>query len=239
MKYACYCMTRNMYFKTIPAIRSLLINSDVDKVFLIIEDDTIDLELWYETPFSQAPYIEYINVSGQTFFPRGSPNFNSRWTYMVMMRTALPFLLPGVDKILSLDCDTIVDGDISDLWDIDITNDYYAAVREPSTSQRKGFTSCNMGVAMFNLEKLRDGMAEKVIRELNTTHHQFKEQDVLNDFCHPYIKELDSRYNACRFTSTTDTPLIHHFAAERNWHNKPLVKKYLFEVIPPERLRSF
>ena len=39
MKYAAYCITRNLYHDVIPSLKSLLIHTDVDEVFLVIEDD--------------------------------------------------------------------------------------------------------------------------------------------------------------------------------------------------------
>ena len=41
---------------------------------------------------------------------------NSSFTYLAMMRAALAKLFPDIDRILSLDVDTIIDQNISDLW---------------------------------------------------------------------------------------------------------------------------
>ena len=38
MKAACYIMTRNVYKDIVPSLKSLLINSDVDKVYILAED---------------------------------------------------------------------------------------------------------------------------------------------------------------------------------------------------------
>ena len=45
MKAAVYCATRNLYLDLIPAVKSLLANSDVDRVYLLIEDDAFPEEL--------------------------------------------------------------------------------------------------------------------------------------------------------------------------------------------------
>ena len=55
MKAAVYCGTRNLYKIMYTAAKSLLIHSDVDKIYFLIEDDKIGFELPQE--------IECINIS--------------------------------------------------------------------------------------------------------------------------------------------------------------------------------
>ena len=162
MKAACYCGTRNLYGDMIPAVKSLLANSDVSRVFLLIEDD----EFPYEVPSCVIP----INVSNQDYFIRDGPNYNTPWTYMVLIRAALHRVFTGIDKILSLDVDTIVADDISDLWDIDLDDYYIAAVKEPLKSRNRTYINC--GVMMMNLAKLRsDGKGDELIDALNTNRY--------------------------------------------------------------------
>ena len=123
MKAAVYCGTRNTYDDMLPAIKSLVSHSDVDKIYLLIEDDVFPHEL--------PDYVETINVSGQEYFTKDGPNYNNGWTYMVLMRAALHRVFLEHDTILSLDIDTIVAKDIFELWDYDIEDCYLAAVKEP------------------------------------------------------------------------------------------------------------
>lgn len=39
LRVAAYCGTRNLYKDMVPAFKSLLINSNVDIIYLLIEDD--------------------------------------------------------------------------------------------------------------------------------------------------------------------------------------------------------
>ena len=127
MKAAAYCATRNLYHDLIPSIKSLLLHSDVEKIYLLIEDD--------DFPEYLPPECKCINVSQQKYFIPGGPNWNRKWTWMVLMRCALSKILPpDLDRVLSLDADTIVEMDISDLWDLDLTGWYLAAAREPLKS---------------------------------------------------------------------------------------------------------
>ena len=217
MKAAVYTGTRNYYPYMIPAVKSLLAHSDVDEVYLLIEDDVF--------PYKLNEKVKTINVSDQEYF-RDGPNMNSRFTYMAMMRAALAFVFPSYDRILSLDCDTIVDQDISDLWDLPIEDCYFSASPEYHKTTRD-FMYCNVGVTLFNLAKLRDGKAQEVIDRINTEHFDFVEQDAFNYLCQSFIYPMDGDYNACTWTTHTDHPKIYHFAGYRDWMGFPEVQKYL------------
>ena len=142
MKYAVYTGTKNLYYDMIPAVKSMLINSDVDKIYLLIEDDKFPIELPKE--------VECINVSGQTYFKPDGPIMKSQFSYMALMRAALPKVFPDLDTILSLDVDTIVDKDISDIWDIPLGDKYYFAAAPEVKRSENGFVYTNAGVTLFN-----------------------------------------------------------------------------------------
>lgn len=217
MKAACYCGTRNLYGDMIPAVKSLLCNSNVDKVFLLIEDD--------EFPYTLPNCVEIINVSNQAYFKREGPNFNSPWTYMVLMRAALHRVFPDLDKILSLDIDTIVAKDISELWDIPVNDYYLAGAIEPAKSQYRTYINC--GVMMLNLKKLREsGKGDELVDALNVRRYGFNEQDCIAEQCQGGILEIPSIYNANNYTEPTTQPKIVHFAAIRQYQNHPLVEMY-------------
>ena len=50
---------------------------------------------------------------------------------MVLLRVVFTKIFPHLDKILTIDNDTIVKHNISELWDIDMTNYYFAGATEP------------------------------------------------------------------------------------------------------------
>ena len=214
---ACYCMTRNIYHKVRPSLNSLLKNTNVDHVYLIAEDDSVG--------FTLPDNVSVINVADQTWFDKDGPNYNCRWTYMCLMRIALCHVLPEEKRILSLDLDTIVAENIDDLWDVPIDDFYLAGVREPAKSGSGLYV--NGGVVLWNLEKMRDGMADRIIRELNTIRYAFPEQDAMNKFCRGNMYELSSSYNVTRYTTKTAYPRIYHYAATPGWYEmNPMVQLY-------------
>ena len=218
MKAAVYTGTRNTYENMVIAAKSLLIHSDVDVIYCLIEDD--------DFPFEYPSEIKCINVSNQTYFPETGASYNNNWTYMVLLRAALTKFFPDLDTILSLDIDTIIDDNISELWDYDVTDYYLAAVKEIHKS-KPNFMYINMGVVLFNLKKMReDHMDDRIIHELNTVKHPFNEQDVINIFCQGKVLELPSMYNVNNYTTPTTTRKILHFAAVKNWKTLPIITYY-------------
>lgn len=221
MKAAVYSGTRNVYQDMIPSMKSLLIHSDVDKVYFLIEDD--------EFPYELPPEVECINVSNQKWFDIDGPNINNRCSYMVLLRAAFTKIFPNLDKILSVDNDIIINENISELWDIDLGNNYFAGVVEPRKSN-KDFKYINFGFIMYNLNQLRnDKQDDKIISDLNTYYYAESEQSCYNQNCQNRILELPSTYNCNWYTLKTNNATqskVRHFAFTGKWQETPLVKKY-------------
>ena len=217
MRTAVYNGTRKVYDQMHYAINSMLANKGADRIVVLIEDD--------EFPYPLNEKCRVINVSDQQWIKKSSPNYSGHWTWMVMMRACLTKILPVTDIALSMDCDAIVDGDISELWNQDLSGYYLAACMEPEKSKQEPYFQ--MGVVLFNLKQLReDGMDDRIIHALNTKAYGFTEQDCINELCKGRILEMDSSYNCNRFTKPAQDPRIIHYAAEWGWERKELAQKY-------------
>lgn len=192
----------------------MLINGKPDVIYLLIEDDEFPLK---------HEKIKVINVSGQQWFAY-APNTETRYTYMTLMRLALCKYLKEA-RALSIDPDCIVDGDISELWNLDIKDYYCAGGREPDKSWDGIYV--NGGVILFNLKKLKaDGKADEMIEELNKKPYGFPDQDVLNIFCKGKILEFDPKFNCHTWSIPVDKPVIVHYAGMQHWAHLPLCEKY-------------
>lgn len=224
MKTAVYSGTRNLYSSMETAAKSLTYNSSVDKIYFLIEDDTF--------PSKLPPHIETINVSDQAYFPKTGANFKTHFTYMSLLRVCYSKLFPDLDKILQLDVDTIVVDNVDSLWDIDMTKKYFAAVEEKlSTFKPYGSKYYNIGVAMFNLDYIREKKVDDhLIAFLNETEVPYIDQDAWNKFSSA-IKTvpIDIRFNESFVTGYTDEPAIIHFAGFKEWQTNPRVcrREYL------------
>lgn len=219
MRAAVYSGTRNLYPGMVTAAKSLVHNSNVEEVFFLIEDDKFPEEL--------PSQIKTINVSGQGFFQKTGANFKTPFTYMSLLRVCYTKLFPDIDKILQLDVDTVVVDDISDLWDIDLKNKWFAAVEEEhSTYKPFGPKYYNIGVAMFNLDQIRkDQVDEKLIYYLNTVTTPYIDQDAWNRYGIGKDVKLPSRYNESIVTAYSETPAIVHYAGFKDWQNSDRVPR--------------
>lgn len=220
LKHAAYCGTRNIYGDMETAAKSLVANSDVDVVHFLIEDA--------EFPCPLPDIIECHDVSGQEWFDRDGPNMSSGFTYMAMMRLALCHVLPDVDKVLSLDADTVCMGDVSSIWDMSI-DDCYLSASEEWHKSGNGLLYCNFGVVLYNLAKLRDGKADECIEVLNCRKYTWCEQDVGNYLCQGRIHAMPSEYNSNWWTdrNAPGARIVHFAGVKRaDWEHRPEVEKY-------------
>lgn len=221
MKAAVYCGTQNVYEDMIPSMKSLLIHSDVDKIYFLIEDD--------EFPYELPPEVECINVSNQTWFSADGPNMKNRCSYMVLLRAAFPKIFSNLDKILSVDNDIIINENISHLWDIDLEDNYFAGVAEPRKTT-ENFKYINFGFIMYNLKQLREEKKDnQIISDLNTYYYTDAEQDCYNLNCQGRILEWPSTYNCNWYTLETNNAAqakVRHYAFTTNWQKLALVNKY-------------
>ena len=229
-KVAVYSGTRNVYPQMYVSLKSLLLNTEMDRVYLMIEDD--------EFPYPIPETVRIANVSKQEFFLPGSPNFNTPYSYMELLRCAMGFIFQTEKVVLWLDIDTIIDNDISDLFETDMRGFYYAGCMEPQKS-RGIFTYVNSGVLLCNLELLRDTHKEvEMIGFLNQYKFTWPGQDVINLLCQGGIRPISSEYNGCSWTIPCTRPRIIHYAAipAKEYMNEWAYKKYEQIELPLEEV---
>ena len=192
--------TRDWYHRMTLSLKSLLRYTYLDKVYLMIEDDFF--------PEPLPPFVQCVNVSNQEYFPENGPNYKSIYSYMVLLRAALPLMFLEIDIALCIDADTLTSGDIGAIWDTDMSDKYLAAVKELNVLHGKDYYNC--GVMLMNFANMRhDYVPEQAIARLNEKYYRWKEQDVLNDFCRNRIADLPNKYNhAHGVTAKFDDPFI-------------------------------
>lgn len=218
-----YCGTFDVYMNMVASVKSLLCRTPVDKVYFLIEDDVF--------PYELPDIVECINVKNQQYFPPDGPNFDNSWTWMCMIRAAFPEMFPQYDRILSLDIDVVINDDVSDLWDYDISDYYLAGVPERQRQKSASDpTYINFGVVMMNLKKLReDGIQQPLIEALNTRHFGCPEQDAYNKFCAGHILPIPADYNYTTYshiTADAQKERIIHYAGQKFWRHYAMVKQY-------------
>ena len=218
-RVAAYFATRNYYRMMAASAKSLLSHTHMDRVWFLIEDDDFPEEL--------PDVIRCKNVSGQTWFTPGGPNYGTHWTYTCLLPLAFPEIFPEEDRVLRLDDDVIIEKDIGPMLDMDMQGNVLAMVEEPVRSKFP-FRYFNAGVALMDLQQLREtGRYLKMIDMANREQLTAMDQDALNVFCQGEILKLDPRWNdAGHITEQTTDPYITHYAGCR----KPLGEKRFAEL---------
>ncbi|MFS0822744.1 glycosyltransferase family 8 protein [Bacillus sp. 1P02SD] len=116
------------------------------------------------------------------------------------------FIDSNINKILYLDCDSIINDSLSDLWKYNIKNYYVAGVADTVSDLTKFSINMsteniyiNSGVLLINLKKWRENNIEQKFikfisdRQGNVFHH---DQGVLNGTLKEKILVLPPKYNA-------------------------------------------
>lgn len=147
-------------------------------------------------------------------------------------------LLDGLDKVIYLDSDMIVLGDIEGLFNTNIDN-YYAGmvidtVKEVGTvlnevKQKLQFPVnsdyFNAGVMVINLNKCREDHIESKLFDWAKRNYDkltWADQDVINVIMHGLIKKLPSKYNIqlTAYKPNAEKEIIHYCGPDKPWNNK-------------------
>lgn len=131
------------------------------------------------------------------------PNL-SLFEQAMFLKLNLDKLLPNVSKTLFLDIDIIVNKDLSELYNTDITGKYLGAVRDiypvilyERTHKTYNKNYFNVGVMLLNLDLIRQDKKFELARNKFKDYLKFNfpEQDLLNDLIKDKFKILHPKYN--------------------------------------------
>lgn len=131
------------------------------------------------------------------------------FTSATFYRLGIAEFLPQYDKCIYLDSDLLVNGDLKELYDIDIEDYYVAGVRDwhvilsdlmENTHQislqiPKIDSYVNAGVLLFNLKKIREDAVYQEFYKFMEKGYFFQDQDVINKVCYGRIKVLPEKFN--------------------------------------------
>ncbi len=177
---------------------------------------------------------------------KGAGDFFSSAVYYY--RAFIPVLFPIYKKAVYIDSDTILRGDIGELYDIDLGDKVLAAMVDPKVTMIPEFRNyvdkalnvphteyVNSGVQVMDLKKMRK------IRYLSTMIELIKEydadlvapdQDYLNVILKGQILHLSEIWNAePRENLSKDVKLIHFNLFNKPWHYKNVpCERYFWEA---------
>lgn len=164
-------------------------------------------------------------------------------TLSAYSRLKLPSYLPDINTIIYLDCDTIVETTLRNLFDTNINEYLIAGVQDIKKSKlRKNPVYVNSGVLLMNLQKMRELQIEKQFDDYAITNIDTitcGDQEIVNEVCKGKIKVIDPLWNVQTSSFPTRSSysefpnIIHYVSKHKPWekksvsYNKHFYFKYL------------
>lgn len=183
-----------------------------------------------QTEQSGNQYNEiYINSE---YFERASLANNPMYSIEIYYRILLPYIL-DIEKILWLDADTIITGEISDLYNTEI-HDYYLAAcidvaeKEGRRDDIKSILKIesqiyfNSGVLLMNCKKIRQEVSEQAFFDAIDKYSKeliCPDQDILNYVLGYKTLIVDDKNNYLyHMNKETNDALIVHYIYKKPWN---------------------
>ncbi len=190
--------------------------TDLDPRFVPISEDdaaVIDKLLKEKNPESSARIIDF----GENFRREliNSKNIKTGYTPYAMIRLFADEceLLP--DKLLYLDTDVLLSGDIGELYDVDVENYDLAGVRDNYGRFFIYPNYLNSGVMLWNLKAIREkGIFRRATNLCNKKKMLLMDQSAINKYAKKKLI-LPRRFNE-QSKNRSDT-LVRHFSMRIKW----------------------
>jgi lipopolysaccharide biosynthesis glycosyltransferase len=206
----CLTFDRNYLAPAAAVIRSCLVHTDGQAPqFEIVHDETVSRQdrQRIETMCRDAGAAVNFHLMDDHRL-RGLPHAD-RFGSIVWWRLFLPELIDGVDRVLYLDCDTLVLSSLRPLWDEDLGARVLAAVAnvvEPPMREHVAALGVdyvggffNAGVLLLQLDRMRDERSTDELVDYAVRHHKtltWNDQDALNVVFKGRWHSLHPRWNA-------------------------------------------
>ena len=179
--------------------------------------------------------IEFIDISKNIEKIKARLKNVYHFSIVTYYRLFIASLFPEYKKIIYLDCDLVVLGDISELYNIDIGDNIIAAADEEYVQNTNEFrryakiaigvnpdTYINAGVLLFNLEAFRENKIEEKFIEL-ITNYDFDlldpDQAYLNYLCYGKIYFLENGWNKepMQISLQGNKNIVHYALYKKPW----------------------
>ncbi len=179
---------------------------DITIYLLYLEGTLKEEDLLFLTDFTRQRKGTFTELKIKQEQIDGFPE--TRHGKATLLRLCLPNLLPGLNKILYLDGDIIVNGDLSPLFDLDISGYHVAAAKDSASVYNINYQTAmgiesshfyyNAGILLLNLAALRQ--IDLVTQMNDFTRKNYDrisapDQDFLNYICQKKTLYIPPKYN--------------------------------------------
>lgn len=202
---------------------SLLVNNDehFDRIHVYVLDNGIGRKN-FSLLKKQASKFRHAEISFHNISDKISsikPKVETEWSSSIFGRYFVDDIIEqDVDKLLYLDCDTIVNSPLNELISTDLENYCAAGVPDGLASSQKKYLGLgdeymyvNSGVLLINMKKWKsDNVQNKLIEFTNSFERKliYPDQDAFNAVCGRSLLRLRLKYN---FYHTMDFDYIDRY----------------------------
>lgn len=224
---------------TIKSIMENASNKNKYKIYILTTDISTENQNKVKRMETRNCRIRFVYVTNELKKIEKKITLRDYYSATTYYRLFIAEMFPKYDKVLYIDCDTVVCEDIANLYNYELGNNYIGGVRDQLVVQTEIFGNYvekvlgisrgayfNAGVVLINCEQFRKKhMLKKFIELLNIyTFVVAQDQDYLNILCKDKVLWVDPRWNVQMVENSLidekQAKLIHYNLAVKPWHYK-------------------
>ena len=199
-----YITDDNYVMPTIVSITSAIMNKNENSIYKIYiigvsvnNENKKILNEFIAKNINDKIYIEILHFNQHYNFDDTHPYVTSA----AIFKFDIANILSDYDKVLYIDCDTIILKDLTELFNIDINEYYAAAVKDYHVmkyAEKLGLKNYfNSGVMLLNSKLLRENNIKELLLDykINKDRCHFMDQDCFNFIFNNKVKFIHPKYN--------------------------------------------
>ena len=225
---------------TIVSIKSLIENASKEnfyKVYILNTGISCRMKEEAEELSCENLEVNFVDIRGQVEKTSKHLPLRDYYSKTTYFRLYIADLYPQYDKAIYIDSDTVVLGDVSELYNVDIGNNYVGACNEQVMVQTEVYGNYvekvmgidrnkffNAGVLLLNCKALREN---KVLEQFLSLLHVYsfvvtQDEDYLNVICKDKVYWLSPAWNTEVYgklpVNEEDIKIIHYIMVSKPWH---------------------
>ncbi|HBF44069.1 MAG TPA: hypothetical protein DDW16_00210 [Clostridiales bacterium] len=180
--------------------------------------------------------IHFVDVSKYLKMLEGKLKTRDYYSITTYYRLFIPLIFPDINKMLYLDSDTLILGDVSQLYNTELGENYLAGATDEAILAIPIFQKYveevvgvdkyqdyfNAGVILMNIKKFREDKLFDKFVDLNDKYYFIvaQDQDLLNVLCRNKVHYFDHSWNKnpTEITKPSSLNLIHYHLTMKPWH---------------------